>query len=178
MGTYTEMLHPWRIDEEKKKNKVWDSPQQLSSHLFRALVADLITGLDNWKLLQDCVNLYNGKEGGQLQPWLSKCRPRHATNPQDKLYGMLGLLKDLNERALTKDFVYEELIIDYSADLQDVYSSIVRSIVTATKRLFILRAYRGRSELVTRSWTPDWTQEFDGFLYRQTWFNEGRLVTE
>jgi hypothetical protein len=172
------MLHSWPVDEEKKKNKVWESPQQLSSHLFRALVADLITGLDNWKLLQDCVNLYNGKGGGQLQPWLSKCRPRHATNPRDKLYGILGLLEDLNERTLTKDFVYEELIIDYSADLQDVYSSIVRSIVTATKRLFILGAYRGRSELVTRSWTPDWTQEFDGFLIRKYRFKEGRLVTE
>lgn len=48
----------------------------------------------------------------------------------------------------------------------------------ATKQLFILAAHRGNSELVTRSWTPDWTQEFDGFLNRKTSFKEGRLVTD
>lgn len=172
------MLSPWPTYEGNMKDRTWRSPQHQATHLFLCLVADLITGFQRWNSLQECAQLYDDEGGRQLHLWLSKCRMREATNPRDKLYAIVGLLEDLNERTSSKDFAYEELVIDYSANVQDVYSSIVRSMVLATKQLFILGACLRRSGLVTRSWTPDWTQEFDGFISRKIRFKDGRISTD
>ena len=64
-------------------------------------------------------------------------------------------------------------IVDYTASIQSVYSSLVKSLVESTKRLNVLLACSGRSLYIKRSWTPDWSipslaPGFMGFWYGST----------
>lgn len=49
------------------------------------------------------------------------------------------------------------LIVNYEADVQDVYSSVVKAIVDATGTLGILGLCSKTSNSFNRTWTPDWT---------------------
>jgi hypothetical protein len=80
-----------------------------------------------------------------------------ATDPKDRIYAFVGLAKELFDGG-PADFLSTALIINYSATVEDVYSSFVRGIVKATNRLDILGAcYREQKGFVRRTWTPDWT---------------------
>lgn len=85
-----------------------------------------------------------------LLAWLIANRSTKATDPRDKVFSLLALVDHNN-------YDIQSLIVDYNADVQDVFSSVVRSTVSSTKRLNILGACAGRSDMITRSWTPDWT---------------------
>jgi hypothetical protein len=61
-----------------------------------------------------------------------------------------------------EDYVPAGLIVDYSASIEDVYSSFVKAITDATGRLDILAFCTGtRSGYVRRTWTPDWNEKRD-----------------
>ena len=59
------------------------------------------------------------------------------------------------------DFDPDKLLVDYSASVEDVYSSFVVAVVSATNRIDIL-GFCNQDErvYVRRSWTPDWTSRF------------------
>lgn len=84
-----------------------------------------------------------------------------ATDPRDQIYAFLGLAEEIFSGAPV-DFASKALILDYSAAVEDVYSSFVRAVVEATKRLDILGiCYRLKAGVVQRTWTPDWTVKFN-----------------
>ena len=90
--------------------------------------------------------------------WLLLYNDLEATNARDKLYSSLGLQKWGGERETPEENVVSNgLIIDYDASVEDVYSSAVRHQVKSTHKLDILLSCGPRSDLVTRSWVPDWT---------------------
>ena len=51
----------------------------------------------------------------------------------------------------------DAMIVDYTQPVQDIYSSLVKSLVICTKRIDVLLACCDRSHHVQSSWTPDWS---------------------
>jgi Heterokaryon incompatibility protein (HET) len=89
--------------------------------------------------------------------WLSTLRHANATDPRDKVYAVLGLAESLSQNKGFRMYDVDSLIVDYSKPIQDIYSSLVKSLAISTKRLGVLLACCSRSHQVNRSWTPDWT---------------------
>jgi len=92
-----------------------------------------------------------------LLPLVIDLRDKIATDPRDKIYSIIGLAKELYGNQL-RDLDSSVLLVDYTATVENVYSSFVQAVVRATKRLDILGlCYLGQGHYVQRTWTPDWT---------------------
>jgi len=85
--------------------------------------------------------------------WLLQARYAEATNPRDKVYAVYGLF----EAETWSGYNPRAFVVDYSASVQDVFSNLAKALIASSRRLNVLLACGKRSELVTRSWTPDWT---------------------
>ncbi|CBX96676.1 hypothetical protein LEMA_P109410.1 [Plenodomus lingam JN3] len=82
---------------------------------------------------------------------LLRCRSSLATNPRDKVYGLLGLTTD----AQALDFRP-----DYKAEVHQTYIRIAFAIITAEGSLDVLGVPRGTSTSAVSSlpsWVPDWS---------------------
>lgn len=83
---------------------------------------------------------------------MRSCRRKLSSDPKDKVFGILGVL---SERARN------EVMVDYSIPVKDVYISIFRTIVEKTDSLDILcesihfPTYTNNNNLP--SWVPDWS---------------------
>lgn len=83
---------------------------------------------------------------------MRQCRRKLASEPRDKVFGILGVL---SEKARN------EIRVDYSIPVKDVYMNIFRTVVENTKSLDILcesihfPSYTNNNNLP--SWVPDWS---------------------
>jgi hypothetical protein len=89
--------------------------------------------------------------------WLTGLRNTNVTDPRDKVYGALGLTESSGQSECPREYDVDALIVDYTKPVQDIYSSLVKSLVICTKRIDVLLACCDRSLHVQRSWTPDWS---------------------
>ncbi|KAH7397731.1 heterokaryon incompatibility protein-domain-containing protein [Cadophora sp. MPI-SDFR-AT-0126] len=131
----------------KEPNEVIES--DLSFDSCKALVA----GVTRWGQLGVNKDFVYGKHGkvSSLLFWLRMNRLTKATNPRDMIYCLLGLVD-------SSHYDQDALIIDYDASIQDIYASLVESIVLKTKKLHVLlAACNDRSTEITRTWIPDWS---------------------
>ncbi|KAH8767956.1 heterokaryon incompatibility protein-domain-containing protein [Hyaloscypha sp. PMI_1271] len=92
--------------------------------------------------------------------WLTGLRDTNATDPRDKVYGALGLTESFGQNERPRVYDVDAMIVDYTQPVQDIYSSLVKSLVICTKRIDVLLACCERSDHVQRSWTPDWSMGF------------------
>ena len=86
-----------------------------------------------------------------LHNLLEHCRDSLATDPRDKVYGILGLAEILKDDEAFKGHDPRCLAIDYSLSVEDVFASTVQSIVVATGKLDILALCSDSGPLVTRT---------------------------
>jgi len=95
-------------------------------------------------------------------------RDRLATDPKDKIYSLLGMVEYANARLsrtppappATRHLLdTSQIRIDYRPEtsLEDVYASVVLSVVSQTSSLNIICACQGPTTF-ERSWVPDWSQ--------------------
>ncbi|KAH8794798.1 heterokaryon incompatibility protein-domain-containing protein [Hyaloscypha finlandica] len=89
--------------------------------------------------------------------WLSGLRDTNATDPRDKVYGALGLTESFGQNECPRVYDVDAMIVDYTQPVQDIYASLVKSLVICTKRIDVLLACCDRSDHVQRSWIPDWS---------------------
>jgi hypothetical protein len=92
--------------------------------------------------------------------WLTTLRYANATDPRDKVYAALGLAESFNQNANSRIYDRDSLIVDYRRPIGEIYASLVKSLVTSTKRLDVLLACCSRRH-VTQTWTPDWSMPTD-----------------
>ncbi|TVY52582.1 Heterokaryon incompatibility protein 6 OR allele, partial [Lachnellula suecica] len=85
--------------------------------------------------------------------WLLQARYAEATNSRDKVYAVYGLF----EAEQWSGYDPKAFLVDYNASVQDVFSSLVKTLVVSSKKLNVLMACGNRTSLVQRTWTPDWT---------------------
>lgn len=85
---------------------------------------------------------------------LTKFRSRHATDPRDKVYGLVGLVSDR--------FGCCDLALSYRESVAQVYETTAVYILRAANSLDILEACAlgrpGQEALEAPSWVPDWRQ--------------------
>lgn len=130
----------------------------------RDIVKTFSAGFKEWLKLSWRLTPTSVRDSGiahKLLFWLMRIRNRQATNPLDKIYSVLGLVLALHGQEEPEDAALDgvdALIVDYRASVEDVYSSLVRAVVTKTKSLHMLGACSRRGPLIQRTWTPDWTQ--------------------
>lgn len=115
----------------------------------------------------DLVSLRLGYSGGlvnkpetqlefhyQMKHLLETARVKEATEPRDKVFAILGFL-DTSEEDRRFKFPVQ---LDYEISVEDVYSNIVKGLISVTSRLEILRSCSvTNGPLISRTWTPDWT---------------------
>jgi hypothetical protein len=91
---------------------------------------------------------------GDILTCLHYYRDRQATNPQDKVFGLRGLM-DTEDQKLIE--------IDVEASVEDVYARVCKNHVIKTGSLDILKyvlwseEYSSILEKKLPSWVPDWT---------------------
>jgi hypothetical protein len=108
-------------------------------------------------LAQNSLELGQAETSTDFLLWLAVLRAQFATDPRDKIYAALGLAQVYGQSDLSRVDNFSALIVDYTASIQNVYSSLVKSLVGSTKRLNILLACSHRSSYIEQSWTPDWS---------------------
>lgn len=97
-------------------------------------------------------NLMQDRKSGQtrLQILLETFASRIATDPRDKIYGLLGIATDFQEG---------ELLPDYGLPSCDVYMAAVKALLVKYDTLTILgQCYSGHNGLPTSqpTWVPPW----------------------
>jgi hypothetical protein len=86
--------------------------------------------------------------------------PRQSTDPRDKLYGLLGLAKNLGSPGIE---------VDYSLSTAEIYTQFARHEMLFSKQLHIL--CQARPHLTTLdmpSWAPDWSQNNRNHFFLQS----------
>ncbi|KAH8651614.1 heterokaryon incompatibility protein-domain-containing protein [Tricladium varicosporioides] len=81
---------------------------------------------------------------------LQRFRSSQATNPRDKVYGMLGLAEEAFK---------EDLKVDYSKGVAEIYADVTRSFITHSRNVNFLADcfYRPEEFPDAPSWVPNWT---------------------
>ncbi|KAM7184419.1 Heterokaryon incompatibility protein (HET) domain containing protein [Naviculisporaceae sp. PSN 640] len=89
-----------------------------------------------------------GKRPPQFLPMLDLARKSVATDPRDKVYGLLGLMPPEVAAAVEPD---------YEKPIAEVYLSFAKVWVTTTRNLDLLEQCTSPNNLNIPSWVPDWT---------------------
>lgn len=87
----------------------------------------------------------------------------HATNPRDKIYGVLGLLDPILRRSW---------LVDYGQSVEEVYAYATRRILEQSKSLEILSCIQDPSVRTTVSPRPSWVPDY-GIPYVNMLCNNG-----
>ncbi|KAK0120495.1 hypothetical protein ONS96_010704 [Cadophora gregata f. sp. sojae] len=88
---------------------------------------------------------------------LVHCRHRESRDPRDKIYALLGILRDAHSEALKHHSPdAPEIKIEYKTDVREVYCKISKEIIAKTNTLDSL-GVRPRTSLDLPSWATDWS---------------------
>lgn len=80
---------------------------------------------------------------------LTFARKKASTDPKDKIFALLGLLKELDFRCITPD---------YGKSLEEIYREAAVMAITGDQDLFILfQAPSDKRQPGLASWAPDWS---------------------
>jgi len=82
---------------------------------------------------------------------------RSATDPRDYIYAYLGFCKQRTWLPTQEDWIpeFSDLIVNYEASTEDVFSSLVRLVLSATERLDVLSMCYKRNSQIKTSWAID-----------------------
>jgi hypothetical protein len=119
-------------------------------------------------LLELKYDLHHSQPCCLLSTLLWLFRDRLSTHPRDKVYALFGLpnYSTAQKAAASCESGSEpdlnDVIIDYDADLEAIYASLVKAIVFGTGQLDIICANEP-SSIYLRSWVPNWAEPWARF---------------
>ena len=100
-------------------------------------------------------------------------RDRQVTDPRDKVYSLLALVQEHGRSRrdesgsapeLLSGLCMRKLVLDYAAEVEDIYASLVDAVLSATHSLNILCAVQNSSTF-TRSWVPNWAEPWQKYSF-------------
>jgi hypothetical protein len=99
-----------------------------------------------------------------LLNYLAETRWAEATDPRDKIYGILGLAdttRSLGHREKGRNSTWIPFKPDYNLSKEEVFINVTKAILWTTRSLSVLRFARHMSKNVTGlpSWVPDWSSK-------------------
>lgn len=102
---------------------------------------------------------------------LVQSRTSNATDPRDKLYGILGLADERDDPGLQPD---------YTLSVEEVYTRLAKTIITRTQSLDCLGSAGLERNHKVPSWVPDWTVQHDRtpqpfYQIEQSWNRDGTI---
>ncbi|KAL8369744.1 hypothetical protein RB595_000196 [Gaeumannomyces hyphopodioides] len=138
--------------------------------VLRGLYESLGLGFERFHALESLGERAKQERGGpalSLSYAAALCRPRHATDPRDKVYAFVGLSRG-----------FPTSWIDYSLSVGSTFEAAARECILFTKRLGILSFCHYSPEVACNpmdirdictqavspplpSWVPDWTLQYD-----------------
>lgn len=142
----------WTLQEflvtDPQKTTFWTTQSLLSWHdildwnrIFSPQASQL--GYDILQL--ERMSLQNAG-AGQLSALLVQSRLRHASEPRDHIFALLGLVNDIDL----------DIDIDYAADLRDIYIQTASYCIEKEQTLDVLSLAGLHEENDLPSWVPDW----------------------
>jgi hypothetical protein len=84
-----------------------------------------------------------------------KFRHYEATDPRDKIYGVLGIVQK-------EDDIFKSIVVDYRTPVIDLYTKFATSVILHQGNLSLLEHCRGQSLKSLPSWVPDWSYSREG----------------
>lgn len=103
------------------------------------------------KLMLDLGMGEDEKQSASLIGLLHMSRQALASNPRDRVYGLLGL---------TSDLYRSKVIVDYEEPVANTYRRIAKTIIELGDGITLLyNVYGLSSELDLPSWVPDWSAQ-------------------
>ncbi|KAK4654105.1 hypothetical protein QC762_0062110 [Podospora pseudocomata] len=101
--------------------------------------------------IRQTLNMLKMKQIEMLKYLIDKTRFKEATDPRDKIYGLLGLLSNCDEPI--------DLVPDYHLSANDLYTKVAMQMISYTRSLSILHHHEFRSSALCSelpSWVPCW----------------------
>lgn len=104
-------------------------------------------------VLRNCRNLHSAGTPLLLAKLLVRTEGFKATDPRDKIYGILGL-------AEADDPVHRSITPSYEIATEDLYRNVTLKSIQTSKTLDIFQGIHSRdtNHLVLPSWVPDWSK--------------------
>ncbi|KAI4859980.1 heterokaryon incompatibility protein-domain-containing protein [Hypoxylon rubiginosum] len=112
------------------------------------------------RLQRELEHVRIGRYGKSFSQVIGYIRHRNATNPRDKVYGLLGMINDA-----------QNITVDYNLLVEMAYERSAREIITETRNLDLFCSlFQKHGENLTRpnskainlpSWVLDWTRDFN-----------------
>ncbi|KAH9219729.1 heterokaryon incompatibility protein-domain-containing protein [Leptodontidium sp. 2 PMI_412] len=88
---------------------------------------------------------------------LIHCRHRESQDPRDKIYAVLGILRNSHSEALKADALDAPKVeVGYGKDVREVYRSMSRELILKANNLDVL-GICPKSKLDLPSWVSDWS---------------------
>lgn len=89
-----------------------------------------------------------------------------VTDPRDRLYGLLGMIRSRSSRRFVEDrpeIRESEFPIDYTKTVSEVYQDVVKHLINVDRNLDILQVIEDRSDRAgdLPTWVPDWRQKIE-----------------
>jgi hypothetical protein len=98
-----------------------------------------------------------GSPAVDLLRLLMHCRHRESTDPRDKIYAVLGLLRDTHSEALKSDGSDAlDVELGYNYDVEHVYRNMCQELIRKTDTLDVL-GICPKTNLQLPSWVTDWS---------------------
>jgi hypothetical protein len=104
-----------------------------------------------WVHRSESVSSVHYRHPVTLLDLLHDCRIFEATDPRDKVYGLLGVAPPDSEAASVQ--------VDYSKSVEEVYEDLANLILSSSGNLDLLSVPQNNSQFSQRlpSWAPDWS---------------------
>ncbi|KAK0744662.1 heterokaryon incompatibility protein-domain-containing protein [Apiosordaria backusii] len=108
--------------------------------------------------IRETLSIIKMKQTEMLKYLLDKTRFKEATDPRDKIYGLLGLLNNCDDPI--------DLSPDYNLPAKDLYIKVALQMITFSQSLSILHQHELRSSPIMSelpSWVPTWGPTYGSF---------------
>ncbi|KAL2063734.1 hypothetical protein VTL71DRAFT_5539 [Oculimacula yallundae] len=129
------------------------------THIFLGFIVNpVIVPYISMRALQNRRASSPGSPAVDLLRLLVHCRHRESRDPRDKIYSVLGILRDTHPEVLNSGVRDTPIVeVGYKKDVQEVYRNMSQELISKTGTLDVLGICPPSNLLGLPSWATDWS---------------------